>query len=200
MPVGTDCQRPRHHRFTQLRIRRQALPRTASAQNAPTVATNAQCGQHVTASLTLNGDLTCTSGTALIVTGSNVVLNVNGHQLIGSGPTTGIELDGTSNTIENGLVSGFTVAIYIAGTSDTILNVRAVSNSYGIEDVGTATKITNSVASRSANYGIFTSGSGGFTGRPRGGQRQRRRHPHLIPRDHDHRQHRKRQWSRRRSR
>ena len=50
---------------------------------------------------------------------------------------------------------------HIAGTSDAILNLRAVSNSYGIEDVGTATKITNSVASRSTNYGILTGGSGG---------------------------------------
>ena len=49
------------------------------------LATNAHCGQTVSASLTLNGDLDCSAvgGSGLTVTANSVVLNLNGHTIFG---------------------------------------------------------------------------------------------------------------------
>jgi hypothetical protein len=141
---------------------------TASGQLSPAVtATNAHCGQTLTASLTLNGDLFC-SGTALTVTGASAVLNLGGHEVAGpngtaSGPI-GIRLSGKSETVTNGLVTNFAIGVYVTGASDTVSAVRATYNFEGIYDAGPTTKITNSVAASNGNVGIYTVlGAGGGT-------------------------------------
>lgn len=128
-------------------------------------ATNAFCGETVTASLTLNGDLSC-NGPGLIVTASNVNVNLGGHviyNLTVEDNATGVEVAGTTDTVQNGVVTGFTDGVHVApsGTADTVLNLRAEGNGYGIFDSGTGTKITTSVAAQNGFIGIYANGAGG---------------------------------------
>lgn len=140
------------------------LPPGPHAKVRPAVlATNASCGQTITASLTLNGDLVC-SGNGLTISGTGaVVLNLNGHQISGPGTsltTTGIELDSKSATVENGIVTSFYTGVAAYGTTDTVSNVRVNFSRYGINDFGTGTKLTNCVVWASVTLGIAGQGSG----------------------------------------
>jgi Periplasmic copper-binding protein (NosD) len=125
------------------------------------IATNVHCGQTVTASVTLNGDLFC-DGPGLIVTGTSINLNLGGHQIVSNVLQAGIgvELSGKSDTVQNGVISDFLNAVEVDGTTDTVLNVRATSNYDGIYDVGTGTKITTSVIANSPNQGLVSQSSG----------------------------------------
>jgi parallel beta-helix repeat protein len=139
-------------------------PRTISgALRAAASATNAHCGQTITASLTLNGDLYCT-GAGLTVTGTSVVLNLGGHQIAGpetSGSYAGVTLAGKSETVENGVVTHFYRGVYVTGATDTVLSVRATYEALGIDDHGTGTKITNSVAASNTYGGIYAINAAG---------------------------------------
>ncbi len=140
----------------------------AIAQRAPqVVATNAHCGQVLTASLTLNGDLFCTSGTGLTITGKGVVLNLAGHQIDGAGTASaGVLVQGNSDIVENGVLSRFSNwGVNVDGidsmpTSTTLSAVRAIGNFTGISDGGMNSKITNSTTTGNT-YGIEGYGSGG---------------------------------------
>jgi hypothetical protein len=138
-------------------------PKAATGKVLPRViATNAHCGQTITASLTLNGDLSCFSGAGLIVNANNAVLNLNGHTIFGPGTTfTGVELGGKSDTVENGVVTEFSIGVQVLGPTDTVLNVRATFNGDGIDDFGLTTKITNSTASGNSAGGIDSAANGG---------------------------------------
>ena len=135
----------------------------AAARVTPfAAATNVHCGQILTASVTLNGDLDCSSA-ALIIAGNNVNLNLGGHDISGAVGYSGVEVEGTSDTVQNGVILFFTYGVRIdsTGKTDTVLNLRSTNNQYGIYDLGTGTKITTSVASRNAFDGINSSASGG---------------------------------------
>jgi len=135
---------------------------TAHAQPA-VIATNVHCGQTVTASVTLNGDLFC-NGPGLVVTGANINVNLGGHQVTSNTfqANVGIQLNGKTDTVQNGLVSDFQIGVEVFGTTDTVLNVRASNNYDGIYDTGAGTKVTTSTIASSANNG-FTSTSSGAT-------------------------------------
>lgn len=147
----------------------QAPARTQApgAVTPSTKATNAHCGQRLTASLTLNGDLTC-SGTGLVITGDSVNLDLGGHQITGPGPTAtsqnGVAVKGTSDTVQNGVVTGFNYGVYVQGIgrTATILNLRATNSASGIVDSGTGTKITTSVVGQNLFDGIVSAASGGI--------------------------------------
>ena len=130
------------------------------------LATNAQCGQVLTASLTLNGDLTCT-GDGLTMSGTAaIVLNLNGHVISGNGTGTGVTLSGKSETVQNGVISGFSFGVNVLGITGTVTKIRAVYNtSYGIVDLGTTTKLTTNVVLSSTLIGVYGLGSGStYTG------------------------------------
>jgi len=134
----------------------------ANGQAAPAViATNAHCGQTITASLTLNGDLVCTASLGLNVSGTSVVLNLNGHEISGAGGGNGVQIFGKSDTVENGLITDFFYGVFVFGATDTISAVRATYNGdAGIVDDGTGTKITNCVATNNVFTGIASSSTG----------------------------------------
>ena len=142
-------------------------PRKASERRAPQVlATNAHCGQVLTASLTLNGDLFCNGGDALTITGKGVVLNLAGHQIDGASTSEdGVRVEGNSNTVENGVISNFissgvdVLGIDVPTTSDTVSAVRAVGNFIGFTDGGANSKITNCTATGNS-YGFDAFGTG----------------------------------------
>jgi hypothetical protein len=138
-------------------------PMTANGQVVPDVtATNVRCGQTLTASVTLNGDLFCPGGNALIIAKSSVVLNLNGHEIGStvSGAGIGVEVSGTSDTVDNGLITGFGYGVQVFGATDTISAVRATYNRTGIFEAGTGVKLTNDVAAQNTFNGISSGGSG----------------------------------------
>jgi hypothetical protein len=136
-------------------------PRAAAGRLSPAVvATNAHCGQVLTASLTLNGDLNC-AGTALHITANNINLNLGGHVISGNSSGFGVDVAGTTDTVQNGVITQFDTGIYVHGKTVTVLNVRATYNNTGIADNGTTTKITTSVAASNYYHGIVSGGTGG---------------------------------------
>lgn len=142
-----------------------ARPRAAAAQVRPAVlATNAHCGQTISANLTLNGDLVCTTGDGLTVNSSAaVVLNLNGHTISGPGQVSavGVYLVTKSATVENGTILGFNEAVQVLGITDTVTNVRMTLNAYGLVDFGTTSKVTNNVAWGNNYIGIYAGSTGG---------------------------------------
>jgi hypothetical protein len=138
---------------------------TGSATAA--VVPNAHCGEIVNASLTLNADLSCPTGVALIINNNSVVLNLGGHHIDGEpGGQLGVGVHGSSDTVENGVISGFaSEGVDLSNsapvtTSDTVSAVRIIGGVYGIVDGGRTNKITNSTVTGST-YGIYGRGSGG---------------------------------------
>jgi hypothetical protein len=132
-------------------------PRTASGALAPTVvATNAHCGQTITKSLTLNGDLFC-NGAGLIVSGASVILNLNGHMISGNGTNNGVVLTGATETLKNGVVTEFQFGVRVEGTTDTVSTVRSTySTVNGIGDFGQSTKLTSNVVYGTQGDGIYS--------------------------------------------
>jgi parallel beta-helix repeat protein len=142
-------------------------PRPAGAPKpaavAPLVAaTNVHCGQVLIASVTLNGDLFCTTGVALIINKASVVLNLGGHRIDGGGTGgIGVSVQANSDTVTNGVITNFgDSGVSVYGATDTVSAIRAVGNDWGILDYGTGTKITNCIA-RGNTHGIVSYGSGG---------------------------------------
>lgn len=132
----------------------------------PNVVPNATCGKVLTASLTLNTDLFCPNGgVGITITGNNVVLNLNGHvvfgyQTNGGSVPVGVLVRGTTDTVENGLVSEWGYGIDVIGDKAVITNVRSTYNLYnGIASFSSGAKFTNNVAASNAGYGMLTTGA-----------------------------------------
>src|SRR4029079_13066224 len=115
----------------------------------------------VTTSVTLATDLTCPHD-GLIVTGSHITVNLNGHTITGpSGGslTTGIYVSGASTTIQNGRVGGFRSGVYLVAAGDRAQNVHVVANSFGIQATGDNVLVTGNFVSGNGSIGI-TGGTG----------------------------------------
>jgi hypothetical protein len=124
------------------------------------VATNATCGETITASLTLNGDLSCPSSLVAITIGAkSVTLNLNGHTIDGGSTSiTGVSMSFASDVVEKGLISNFVSrGVDLAGSTSTVTAIRAVNDGVGIVDQGTSDKITNNIATGNS-YGIVAYG------------------------------------------
>ena len=124
-------------------------------------ATNVYCGETLSASVTLNGDLHCPNGTALTILKNSVVLNLGGHVVSGTGITSledGIDVFGNSDTVENGAITGFRYGVNIAGAS-TVTNLHASGDGYGINEYAGPTKITNNILMHNY-YGIVSNSTG----------------------------------------
>lgn len=148
-------------------IRLSVQPRTASGAAHPFItATNASCGESVTTSLTLNGDLDCSGyDAALTITNPSVTLNLNGHEITDNGgnSATGVLIESSSDTVENGVVTGFGVGVLIRRTSmstppnlDTVTKIRATYNGQGIENhAGSNAKITSNIVYGNSGDGVY---------------------------------------------
>jgi len=92
------------------------------------------CGKEITADTTLDGNLVCTDGPALIVTADNVVLDLGGFTVSGHGAATtaapGILLRNVKGvTVRKGTIEHFGAGIAIAGgANNTIQNVTVQDN------------------------------------------------------------------------
>ena len=101
-----------------------------------TVATG--CGAIVTQSATFSADLGPCPGTGITVAASNVVVNLNGHHVQGSGTTPGFSTNPgvyipylTGVTVENGTVSGFDGGVEIIGGGKNVVTNMVVRDNIG---------------------------------------------------------------------
>lgn len=127
------------------------------------MATNVHCGETITATVTLNGDLYCpglNGGTALTMHSSTAItLNLNGHTISSDQSGTCIVAQSTSAIVENGFVTHCSDGVALEGVKDTATKVTAFDNIVGIVDFGSGTKVTGNSASY--NYdGIYGDGMG----------------------------------------
>ncbi len=126
----------------------------------PAAAGHLTCGQVVTASTTLDSDLFCPTGDGLILQGSGIVLNLNGHTIRGElerrtvtqpgaigdngqegspytvrfakGQFAGIRIRGTRNTVVGpGTVTNFAAGVIIEGGASNGVNGLTVEENLG---------------------------------------------------------------------
>lgn len=99
-----------------------------------------KCGQEITANTTLDGDLHCNGdGPALIVTADNVVLDLGGFTISGTGASSsgdpGILLRNVKGvTVRKGTVKGFGAGVAIAGGANNVIENVTVEDNIGSTD------------------------------------------------------------------
>jgi len=147
---------------------------TGMVSAGPAQAAVLACGSTVSQSTTLTANVgPCAGGDGLVITASNITLNLNGFKVIGkkhAGDAAGVRLANvTGVTVRGGTVQGFDAGVAIFGGSGntvTNLTVKENVNDYqgGACDLGDGISMTNSdnntiSANRVANNGPY----GGIT-------------------------------------
>jgi len=94
------------------------------------------CGKEITANTTLDGNLDCTAGPALIVTADNIVLDLGGFTITGEGTgvtnTPGILLRNVKGvTVRKGTVKGFGAGVAIAGGANNVIENLTLEDNVG---------------------------------------------------------------------
>jgi len=122
-----------------------ALGLTGLAVSAQPAAAAVGCGSTITVSTTLTADVGPCTGDGLIVTGSNITLNLNGKRVFAKQPAVGdivgIRLVGVKGTkVINGTVDGFNGGVSIIGGSGN--TVKGITASNNISDLGGGVKPT----------------------------------------------------------
>ena len=109
------------------------------------VAGSPACGVEVTGNLTLDADLVCPRGPALVVTADGVTVDLGGHvvsgdpgelrRLLGGAPGPGILLRGVRGvTVRNGTVQGFEAGVVVEGGSGNVVEGLTVQDNIGTPD------------------------------------------------------------------
>ncbi len=115
---------------------------------------------------TSNATVKNTSDTALLITASNVTLDLQGFTIAGPGSGTGVGIDasGFSNvTIENGIITGMGGAGIKLGPNSVVRNVQIISNGGDGVDCGPSCLVSNSVISSNFGAGLnFTDATSGY--------------------------------------
>ncbi len=117
-------------------------PATAFGPRRPATAFGPRrpaCGAQITEDTTLDADLLCPRGPALVVVADGVTLDLGGHRVAGSitfgvgGP--GIVVRGVSGvTVRNGTVERFEVGVVIEGGSGNTIEGLTVQDNIGAPD------------------------------------------------------------------
>ncbi len=142
----------------QASLRSEAGPQ-ASAIVGDSPAT-VSCGQTLTASTTLTADLNCAGDNGLMLGANGIVLNLNGHFIIGSNNqedgTVGVwDRSSAKDTIENGYIVGFEYGVVASGATDAITNVQATgSRTLGFILLGNGDKATSDTAAENFRIGM----------------------------------------------
>ncbi|GAB2931027.1 hypothetical protein GCM10027280_18310 [Micromonospora polyrhachis] len=114
-----------------------ALAGSTTAPLAAHAATTPQCGDIITTSVTLTGDLQCV-GNGLTVGAHGVTLDLNGHTISGSRTGIGIiAADHNDLTIRGGTVTGFHREILLGYARNlTVRDLRVIHDADGENDEG----------------------------------------------------------------
>jgi len=108
--------------------------------NSPIIhAATAVCGREVTEDLTLDGDLVCEGGPALIIAADDVTLDLGGFTVSGAGPAAangpGILFRNVKgSTAQNGTVARFGAGVAITGGSGNLVRHLIVADNVGVHD------------------------------------------------------------------
>ncbi|HJX51022.1 MAG TPA: NosD domain-containing protein [Candidatus Nanoarchaeia archaeon] len=116
-----------------------------------------ECGSVITNSMTLNKDLNDCEGVGLNITANNVILDCNGHSIIGNKTSYGIYSAYKNNlTIKNCIISNFTDGIYLSYASNsTLYNNILKNNTIGMIVLGSSNiNITKNTANNNSGTGI----------------------------------------------
>jgi parallel beta-helix repeat protein len=94
------------------------------------------CGQQITQDTTLDADLTCTSGPALVIAADNITVDLAGHTVsgdpAGGGDAPGILFRGVSgSTVRNGTVQHFAAGVAIQGGGHNVVQNVTVQDNIG---------------------------------------------------------------------
>lgn len=127
------------------------------------------CGQEITANTTLDRDLVCTDGPALIVTANNVVLDLGGFTVSGRGAASrgapGILLRNVKGvTVRKGTVKGFGAGVAIAGGSKNVVQNLTVEDNFGDPEGDFGDGITVNGSSGNVIKGNTVRRNGPFSG------------------------------------
>ncbi|HEX3393971.1 MAG TPA: right-handed parallel beta-helix repeat-containing protein [Acidimicrobiales bacterium] len=126
---------------------------TGMVTAAPANAAVLDCGTHITQNTKLTANVGPCGTDGLVITASNVTLNLNGFKVTGKkrpGDQAGIRLvNVTGVTVKGGTVSGFDAGVAIfAGSGNTVTNMTVVDNYNdlldGTCDMGDGISMTNS--------------------------------------------------------
>lgn len=91
------------------------------------------CGDTLTQSVALDADLDCGGGAGLIVFGNDVVIDLAGRTMRGTGVGVDNTLGFERTTVKNGVLQGFDVAIELGGgTGHVVKNVSVRGGNNGI--------------------------------------------------------------------
>ena len=127
------------------------------------------CGDTLTSSLTMTGDLSNCPGNGIIFEADNIVLDCQGHTIEGDGSgylfDYGIYLNSRqNNTIKNCIIRNFYHGIYLYSSSNNFLtNNTANSNRYGIFlNSSSNNSLTNNTANLNNVTGIYIFGNSNF--------------------------------------
>jgi Right handed beta helix region len=131
-----------------------AAPRHGTHRTTPARTTALACGAVITKSVTLAASLTNCPGIGLKVAGKDVIVNLNKKTVAGKSGVSGIEIDGTGVTVENGSVTGFFLGISSGGATAKIQNMRIWGNTGGAFLAGARDLITGSTVYSNTSDGI----------------------------------------------
>jgi parallel beta-helix repeat protein len=118
--------------FFAVRALDEALNQGAVSTNSPGAVAHIVCGQVVTENTLLATDLSCPPETAMaiIITASNLTLDLGGHTISGYTPNTGVHISSglAGVTIRNGSIDGFNVGIYVDASNLVTLEDLTIRN------------------------------------------------------------------------
>src|SRR5579885_747019 len=127
------------------------------------------CGQEITANTTLDGNLSCTQGPALIVTADNITLDLAGFTISGHGAASagapGILLRNVKGvTVRKGTIQGFGAGVAIVGGANNVVQNITAQDNIGSPDGDFGDGITLSDSSGNTIQGNTVRRNGPFSG------------------------------------
>jgi parallel beta-helix repeat protein len=112
-----------------------------------------QCGQEITEDTTLDADLSCTSGPALIIAADNVTLDLGDHTVSGTADS-GSDTPGLvfrnvkGSTVRNGTVQHFAAGVAINGGSGNVVQNVTLEDNIGGANFGDGIVVDGSKENR----------------------------------------------------
>lgn len=147
-PVG-EAVAPPHAAAATMRGRR------PSADVLPLVTLS--CGAQITGDARLNNDLTCV-GNALLVSGDDITIDLNGHSLAGNGTANGITVSASHGvTIFGGSIQGFQSGIFTNGSTDIVIrdNQFSATNQAVLLQATTGSVIKHNTVTNNVSRGFM---------------------------------------------